>query len=169
MKTQLMINGKLEDVEVENGNITILESYGNKTGWEKVKDGRNYYTVSPIGVLEQTAQSSSMLTKMEYCDANYFSNEDLARQIYKAQTLFRKLLRWQAENDSRIEMLDCAQRKHYIYYDCLENALKVGILGTGIDVCGIYFSSEGKAQECVREFYDDLMWYFKAFKSRTDR
>ena len=32
MKTQLMINGKLEDVEIENGNITILGQEQKKNG-----------------------------------------------------------------------------------------------------------------------------------------
>lgn len=37
MKTQLKINGELKDVEIENGEITIIEPEKKVTGWERVK------------------------------------------------------------------------------------------------------------------------------------
>ena len=42
-KTQLKINGEIKDVEIKNGEITIIEPVKIITGWEKVEYGKTYY------------------------------------------------------------------------------------------------------------------------------
>ena len=43
IRTQLKIDGKLQDVEIENGEIKILEQNPKQTGWERGKFRESYY------------------------------------------------------------------------------------------------------------------------------
>ena len=46
MRTQLKINGELKDVEIQNGEITIVEPEKKQTGWERAEKGTVYTCIS---------------------------------------------------------------------------------------------------------------------------
>lgn len=100
--------------------------------------------------------------------ANYFSDKKLAADICRAQTMWRKIARWQAENDAPVDWHKKTTWKYFIIYD-----YSCGILGDDIATninygCPVYFSDKTKVDEAMDLFRDDLIWYFTKFKPRRD-
>lgn len=100
--------------------------------------------------------------------ANYFSDKKLAADICRAQTMWRKIARWQAENDAPVDWRKKTTWKYFIIYD-----YSCGILGDDIATninygCPVYFSDKTKVDEAMDLFRDDLIWYFTKFKPRRD-
>ena len=165
MRTQLKINGEIKDVEIENGEITVIEPEKKQTGWERAKKGTGYTCIS-LGVrLYPEIDSYFATDDILFRAANYFTNDKLAENINRMQTLQRQMFRWQAENDVRFETRMDAM-KYVISSDSLN----------GIHVHKIYedvgflpcFSSREKAEECIEAFKDDLTWLFAEFRWRMD-
>ena len=117
IKTQLKINGELKDVEIKNGEITIIEPVKIITGWEKIEYDKTYYC-DFSGVVYDTNNKETTCKeyRLRYNNANYFSNRKLAKNISRMQTLQRKMFRWQAENDIPIKF-DANKTKYYIMYN----------------------------------------------------
>lgn len=165
MRTQLKINGEMKDVEIENGEITVIETEKKQTGWERAKKGTGYTCISLGAGLCPEIDSYFAPDDVAFRTANYFTNDKLAENINRMQTLQRKMFRWQAENDANFETrMDVA--KYVISND--------SVIGTR--ACEIYadvgflpcFSSREKAEECIEAFKDELTWLFTEFKWRMD-
>ena len=165
MRTQLKINGELKDVEIQNGEITIIEPGKKATGWERVKKDSEYCYWCGDDRVDKLEENYLTTENNLYRLANYFSSEELFKNISRMQTLQRQMFRWQAENDVRFETRMDAM-KYVISSDSLN----------GIHVHKIYedvgflpcFSSREKAEECIEAFKDDLTWLFAEFRWRMD-
>lgn len=168
IKTQLQINGELKDVEIKNGEITIIEPVKIITGWEKVEYGQTYYC-DFSGVVYDTNHKDTTCKeyRLRYNNANYFSNRKLAENISRMQTLQRKMFRWQAENDEPIKP-DAAKAKYYIMYNFEDKEFNVGCTYTKLFTSLPYFSSRQKALKCIHTFKDELIWFFTEFQWRMD-
>ena len=165
IKTQLKINGEIKDVEIKNGEITIIEPVKIITGWEKVEYGKTYYYDSS-GLIYDTRESICEKHTINYNNANYFSNMKLAENISRMQTLQRKIFRWQAEND--IPIISIGKYKWCILYNPEVNPnihVNIKISNEGFLP---YFSSKEKALECIKIFKNELMWLFTKFQWRMD-
>lgn len=167
VKTQLKINGELKDVEIEGGEITIIEPEKKATGWERAEKGTNYIYISVKAGLCPETDVYVALDNVMFRAANYFTNEELAENISRMQTIQRQLFRWQAENDVPIERSLWFCTYSINYYE-----------GTGIKAYNYpgderssflpFFSSIEKAEECIRAFKDELTWLFTEFRWRMD-
>ena len=165
MRTQLKINGELKDVEIENGEITIIEPEKKATGWERVKKMEKYNYISIDATSNLDIESYTPSDDAAYNAANYFADKHLAKNITRMQTLQRRMFRWQAENDANFETRMDA-KKYAISNDSLN----------GIRACEIYvdagflpyFSSKEKAKECIEVFKHELIWLFTEFRWRMD-
>lgn len=169
IKTQLKINGELKDVEINNGEITIIEHESKKkaTGWEKVEYGKTYYYDSS-GLIYDTRESIYEKHTINYNNANYFSNMKLADNISRMQTLQRQMFRWQAENDAPIPIISKSNYKWCILYNSKstpEIHVNIKLSDEGFLP---YFSSKEKAKECIEVFKDELTWLFTEFRWRMD-
>ena len=168
IKTQLKINGELKDVEINNGEIIIIEPEKKTTGWEKVENGETYY-YDFSGIVYDTNSNYSTCKeyRLRYKNANYFSNRKLAENISRMQTLQRKMFRWQAENDEPIKP-NANKPKYYIMYNLEDKEFNIGCTYTKLFNSLPYFSSKEKALECIKTFKDELMWLFTEFQWRMD-
>lgn len=169
MRTQLKINGEFKDVEIENGEITIIEPKKKATGWERAEKGTGYTCISLGAGLCPEIDSYVAPDNVAFRTANYFTSDKLAESINRMQTLQRQMFRWQAENDVPINFNDAEQEiKYEIYYDYVFN--KILCDETHYCVCGFipYFSTEEKAKECIEVFKHELIWLFTEFKWRMD-
>lgn len=124
MRTQLKINGELKDVEIKNGEITIIEPNAKSTGWERCNLEELYYT-NLCDAIESYTEHGDIFGKGRYNSANYFSNKELAENIFRMQTLQRQMFRWQAEHDLVIGKYDDSIKKYYLYYDCKNKAIAI--------------------------------------------
>lgn len=174
MKTKLKIDGVLKDVEIhEDFSITTIESKQHKqTGWENVVDNTfwdRYFTSS--GNWEAPLERNdlcSFAAHSLYETADYFSDKTLAQNIIRAQEIWRRLLRWQAENDVPIIWSDFRNPKYYICYDYKYGTIEARMILLNSDAFGVYLSSRSKAEEAIEVFKEDLTWLFTKFKSRMD-
>ena len=174
MKTQLKIDGVMRDVEVhEDLSITILKPKERKqTGWEQVVDtcGDSFFTTDlPYNEPLEMTNLHSWVAQALYKYADYFSDKNFAQNIIQAQNIWRKLMRWQAENDDAVDWNNENSYKYYIWYDRDDKALKYDHKYVYCDMFMVYFSSEEKVKEAIDVFYDDLIWLFTKFKSRMDQ
>ena len=167
MRTQLYIDGELRTVDIKDGRITTVneEPTQPKTGWERVNVGETYFTLTQYKPHEQGEDNDANDQKM-YDSANYFSDGKIAADVFRAQTIWRKLLRWQAENDN-----PAPENRYCIWFDNYEGIPKIKpYFSSNCDKYpfGIKFSSSQAAQEAIKIFYDELMWYFTKFNPRLD-
>ena len=167
MRTQLKINGELKDVEIENGEITIVEPEKKATGWERAEKGTGYTCISLGAGLCPEIDSYVAPDNVVFRTANYFTNDKLAENINRMQTLQRQMFRWQAENDVPIErsLWFCTYSINY-YEDTGIKAYNYP--GDERSSFLPLFSSIEKAEECIKVFKDELTWLFTEFKWRMD-
>ena len=168
MRTQLKINGELKDVEIDGGEITIIEPEKKQTGWERAKKDNEYCYWCGDDRVDKLEENDLTTENNLYRLANYFSSEELFKNISRMQTLQRKMFRWQAKNDKPINLNDCEQAKYEIYYCHLDGTF--GVCETNASTYGFmpYFSSKEKAKECIKVFKHELIWLFTEFRWRMD-
>ena len=171
MRTQLYIDGELRTVDIEDGRITTVneEPTQPKTGWERVNVGEPYFTLTQYKPHEQGEDNDANDQKM-YDSANYFSDGKIAADVFRAQTIWRKLMRWQAENDAPVYWgNDDIESQHFsIYCDHFTEQLTVANQCYSQDAFNVYFSTEEAAYRALEIFKDDLLWLFTEFKYRLD-
>ena len=135
-----------------------------KTGWERGELKQTYYTTDG----ESQPETYHPEDTERYENADYFASPTLAADIARAQEIWRKLLRWQAENDAPVDWENDAIRHYYIYYVYHSKTFYVGRLYFWQDAFNVYFSTEEKANQALEIFYDDLLWLFTKFNPRVD-
>lgn len=171
----LNIDGEERKFDLNDGRLTTIneEPTQPKTGWERVNVGEPYFTLTQYKPHEQGEDNDANDQKM-YDSANYLSDGKIAADVFRAQEIWRKLLRWQAEHDKPVGIHD--EAVHIGYYPKgffkREAPPFVGIgcvdtreIAATFDVL---FSSGDIAHECIDEFRDELTWLFTEFKSRLD-
>lgn len=167
IRTQLKIDGKLQDVEIENGEIKIIEQNPKQTGWERGKFRESYYA-QDSRTTQHDIEVGDQYDYERYSIANYFSNKELAENIFRMQKLQRQMFRWQAEHDVPINFKDLDNEKWKIFYDLYDKTLKVTDIYFSVVGFIPYFSSRKVAEECLKVFKDELTWLFTEFKWRMD-
>lgn len=133
-----------------------------KTGWERCELKQTYYTTDG----ESQPETYHSEDTEHYESADYFSDPTLAADIARAQEIWRKLMRWQAENDAPVDWENDAIDHYYIYYNYHNKTFCVGRLYFSKDAFNVYFSTEEKAEQAIETFHDDLLWLFTEFKYR---
>ena len=168
MKLTGTYNGKPIELELTEEQVEVLEQAEKKeTGWERSEQSQTYYVNYADGYGLVT-ESFDSIDANRYEKANYFSNETLAKDIQRAQTLQRKLWRRSAELCEKVNWRNPETKKYYIIYDYEDDELGVDfcIFGRGLEE--IYFDTEEHAEQVIEEFKDELLWYFTKFQSRMD-
>ena len=168
MRTQLKINGELKDVEIQNGEITIIEPEKKQTGWERAKKGTGYTCISLGAGLCPEIDSYFTPDDVAFRTANYFTNDKLAENINRMQTLQRQMLRWQAENDVPINLNRKTISKWFFYFNINSKQIEIDYTNYIKNYNVPYFSSKAKAKQCIEVFKDELTWLFTEFKWRMD-
>lgn len=134
-----------------------------KTGWERGELKQTYYTTDG----ESQPETYHSEDTEHYESADYFASPTLAADIARAQEIWRKLMRWQAENDAPVDWENDAICHYYIYYGHNET-FYVGGLYFWQDAFNVYFSTKEKAEQAIEIFRDDLLWLFTKFNPRVD-
>ena len=168
MRTQLYIDGELRTVDIEDGRITTVNDEPKeveiKTGWERLELMQRYYMTNG----ESQPETYHPEDAERYENADYFGSSALAADIARAQTIWRKLMRWQAENDAPVDWENDAIGHYYIYYNYHNKTFCVGGLYFLKDAFNVYFSTIEKARQAFEIFRDDLTWLFTKFNPRVE-
>lgn len=162
-RATIKINGKMTDVEIENGEITIIEQKEKMaTGWELT------YTNYVVDTTGKVFDGLPPMNQARYNNANCFASKELAENISRMQTLQRRMFRWQARNDSFIDTNDGNMPKWRIVYDVADGTITPEMFYCLHSGFLPYFSSKETAKDCIEDYKDELTWLFTEFKWRMD-
>lgn len=168
MKLTGTYNGKQIELELTEEQVEALKQREKKkTGWERSEQNQTYY-VNYADSYGYTTECFATIDTNRYEKANYFSDETLAENITRAQTLQRKLWRRSAELCEKVNWRNPKTKKYYIIYDYDDDDLCVDFCVLIRGFGEIYFDTEEHAEQVIKEFKDELLWYFTKFKSRMD-
>ena len=168
MKVEISYDGIKRTVEMTKEEIEKMFPV-KKTGYERVGRSDIYYGVGSGGRVYVTNDNGNELNETVYDTANYYSDETVAKNNARADTLYRKLRRFAVEH--RVHTLDWKisfQQKWYIYYDYCGRMggdnLCVACYREVRDFGNISFDSQKTAEAAIKEFKDELIWYFTEYK-----
>lgn len=74
----------------------LAQTQKPKTGWERVEKGEQYRMCNEKGIVV-TGEENFLCDDTMFSHANYFSDNSLAQNIFRAQELQRKLWRRSAD------------------------------------------------------------------------
>lgn len=154
-------------VVMDNDNVEIIleEDSKKETGYERVDTGGDYYLVSYRNEVLVLPESNCDLDCDYYDNANYYSSKEIAENNARADRLMRQLRRYSVENRvTDIEWVRGSNPKYFIYYDYSKESLEVEknyyFRSPGL-VC---FDSINSTARAIKEFKDELIWYFTEYK-----
>lgn len=167
MKVQMTYNGKTVEVEVADEQFEKLFAEKKNTGYEKVEKGKQYLYVDSFGnVSPDVAGWTLNWDNKRYENANYFSDEEIANNMARAQKLWNQIHRRSVELCEPIY-----QRKDgSLYTICFDPQYNKIFADDWVTrhFGEIYFDTEEHGNQVINEFRDELLWYFTQFKDRTD-
>lgn len=164
---------KLEDgreilVDVSENDVKTLTKPDKKTGWERVKEGCNYYITESGGAVEQIEETFDDFDENKYRFGNYFTDKQLAADQGRAISLWLRIKRWAAEHCEPVNWNCQNIGKFYIFYNRLTRKVEIRTAQTLQDAFQVYFDTYENAEKCIEESRDDLLWYFTKCKDRMD-
>ena len=169
MKLTGTYNGKPIELELTEEQVEVLkQAEKKKTGWERVKKSWLCFCHNAYNECAYDSEFGGEATDKLFDCANYFSDETLAKNIIRAQTLQRKLWRRSAELCDKVDWTNKDIKKYCIRYAYENNNLYVNTRWTCRGFGEIYFDTEEHAEQVIKEFRDELIWYFTKFESRMD-
>lgn len=177
MKATLTVNGNSIDIELNAEQYEkLFPEEKKKTGYEKVEEDEQYWYVdSAVNVSPDSVGWNLNWENSRYKNANYFSNEEVANNMARAQKLWNQIHRravelcepvaWQPGDDGW-------EYKYGIMWSLTdisgERRIRPAIQDSTRQFGNVYFDSLEHAEQCIEEFKDELTWYFTKFKDRAD-
>lgn len=154
-------------VVMDNDSVAILleEDSEKETGYERVDTGVDYYLVTNRNEVLVFPESNCDLDCDYYDNANYYSSKEIAKNNTRADRLMRQLRRFSVENrKSKPDWTNRENHKYRITYNHLESMIRAkrSFLVEGFGV--VYFDSRELAERAIKEFKDELIWYFTEYK-----
>ena len=171
MKVEIKVNGKTVQVEMTEEQLKELGVIKPRTGYERRKECNNeYYLVTAGGsVIEE--KDTALFDQNCYEIGNFYSNKMIAENNARADRLLRQLRRWQAQNDKAISISDWKNEgiiKYFIAYNYRSSLFEIGRCSRRREPNIIYFTTKDKVSKAVKNFRDELEWYFTEYQQRLD-
>lgn len=138
-----------------------------RTGYERVNKKQEYYTTYN-DFYDDISEENAQEDDENYSVGNYYSDEQFAADIARAETLMRRMRQWQALNDEAVDWRDVRKEKYCLSYDYDMRTITIGERNDNRSLFDIYFSTGEKAEEALDIFHDELMWYFTEYRQRLD-
>lgn len=168
MKATLTYEGKTVEVEIAEEEARKLFAEPKKTGWERVKPGQYYCYISGGGLVAAEEEERDESDDLYYDNGNYFADRDLANEQARAIKLWLRIKRWAAEHCEPVRWNNNHALKYCIYYNSLAGQIGVSNVSAMQDTFQVYFDTYESAYKCIKEFRDELTWYFTECRDRMD-
>ena len=166
MKAKLIVDGNEFPIEIQEPELQKLLTPQKKTGYEHVDAGQKYWLQDMSGNICWATESIYFTENNEdYNSANYYSDETVARNNSRADTLMRQLRRFAVEHrNKKMNWANEEMRKYYICikYDTNELIYDFVYVTRGISM--IYFDTKDAVELAIKTFHDELVWYFTEYK-----
>lgn len=182
MQVELKVNDKSVQAEISEeqlkkmGLFEQLKELGlvedkPKTGYERVKKDSIYFFKNSAGGIQGVTDDKCVLDQEYYDSGNYYSDETIAENNARADRLLRRLRQWQALNDKPISEKDWndeSKKKWFIIYSYSSEEMYAEYYYIMRLPNTIYFATKEKAEEAIKQFKDELEWYFTTYVQRLD-
>ena len=137
----------IEDTKTIRGRVEENEVYFYVVEYRKVYEDNDIYTVTD-NARYKIANYSMVKSKMEFKALR--------------DNLLSRMQRWaDIHNEEKIDWDDSEQRKYLIYYDYDDNKFCFTYVYYVRDLGQVYFTSEEIANQCLEEFKEELLEFYK--------
>lgn len=162
---KLMINGKELNTQIEIDETDLKAMQDKKeTGYERVRETGKYCYVGGDGLVYFPHEKKTSIDDLRYNTANYYSSYDIAERNARANQLMRQLRRFAIENrKEKIDWNDEIKHKYNLYYSYPSRKIDIDF-GSNCRYFEIYFDSYETAERAIKEFKDELTWYFTEYE-----
>ena len=166
MEITLTVNGKQVKATVDEREMKETMGHSKqKTGYERAGLRQCYYVVCENGLVR--TEQRDWLTPIDdlmFVSANYYTDEDVAKNNARADALMRKLRRFAAEHGGCLSQKTNVTQG-YFYHIWWDNVQKQPTwMGNDRQLCGaVTFASKEDTIEAIKEFYTELVWYFTEY------
>lgn len=159
---------KLEDgrelaVEIDENTFKSVEE-PKKTGHERSKNRSTYYYIDYAGQVTSDCDCKTDADNDCYEIANYYSDKTVAENNARADLLMRKLRRFSLKRQKDGVSWDNRYAKYCILFDHLKRKLFVMAVSYTQSFGQVYFETLVDAEDAIKEFETELLWYFKEYK-----
>lgn len=176
MKVTLTLNGKQAEVEFTKEQLVALGlvEEKEKTGYERVKRNDLYYIAQIDGGATMIRDTNHSVDECWYTNAAYYSNQTVAENNARADTLMRQLRRFAAENGGIPSAEDWIRKhdgcnpshaKYVVEYDHINKKFEVSSWVFMQKPGVVYFKSKEACEKAIEEFKDELIWYFTEYQA----
>lgn len=164
MKVQATYKGKTVEIDIPDEKLEELVKEQKKTGWEKPMLSQFYWFFDSD--LMKLAYTMCVPDENRYQKGNCFTSKELAENIARYQSLDLRIRRRIAEICEPLDKRNA--HKHYvIHYNRANHELEAEPWATSMFM-GWSCDTLAHAKQIIKEFKDDLLWYFTEFKDRMD-
>ena len=145
------------------------EKLKKKTGYERVEKGEFYYAISSLKEAIEFSGDDflSSNTEKRFKTASYFNDENLAKNIARAERLIYQLRKYAALNGgipSQKDWQNIKIKKWYIDYLYHTETIVVFDTYCYKTFGQIYFKDIKACIKAIEIFKDELLWYFTEFE-----
>ena len=166
MKAKLIVEGKEFPIEIQDPELQKLLTSQKKTGYERVGAGQTYWLQDVNGKVCWDTESVCFIgDNNDYDSANYYSDEAVAKNNARADTLMRQLRRFAVEH--RKYEIEWTNGQMFKYYICVKHVNNEVTYNCAYVVQGfntIYFDTKETVELAINTFYNELVWYFTEYK-----
>lgn len=165
MKAKLIVGGKEFLIEIQDQELQKLLISKKKTGYERVDKSEEYWIQNRNGNIEPMHDIRDELDIACYNTANYYFDENIAKNNARADALMRQLRRFAVEH--RKYEIDWTNEQICKYYICVKHGTNEVVYNCAYGVQGfntIYFDTEEAVKLAIDTFHDELVWYFTEYK-----
>ena len=173
MKVTINANGKSIQAEISEEQLKELGLVEDKpkTGYERVDEDESYFVDDTINDGHEVLGGRTLVNNLYYINGNYYSDKTIAENNARADRLLRQLKQWQAQNDKAISISDWKNEgiiKYFIAYNYRSSLFEIGRCSRRREPNIIYFTTKDKVSKAVKNFRDELEWYFTEYQQRLD-
>jgi len=157
---------EVSDMELKE--ILDAEEKKKKTGYERAEKGKFYYTISSLKEAIPFSDGDFLGCNSEkrFKTANYFNDENLTKNIARAEQLKYKLRRYAALNGGIPSQADWGN-SHVAKYEIIgesDNFIHATKNFESRAIGAIYFKDIKACEKAMVIFKDELIWYFTEFE-----
>ena len=164
MKAKLIVEGKEFPIEINDPELQKLVAPPKKTGYERTGELQEYHCVFGNGEIGACVEHLTSHNDEYYFEANYYSSKVIASNNARADRLMRQLRRFAVEHRASDINWNTNSKKYFIYYNHDCGKLQVFYAVQHQNYNTIYFDSEFYAKVAIKQFHDELIWYFTEYK-----
>lgn len=166
LDAKLMINGKelKTQIEIDEVDLKSIKEENKINGYERWGMNNKYSYVNGKGEVNTESDIELEEDDLRFAVANYYSSAVVARNNARADRLMRQLRRFAVENrKGKIDWNDETKHKYNLYYSYPSQKIDIDF-GYNCRYFEIYFDSYETAERAIKEFKDELIWYFTEYK-----